>query len=342
MGDPMLTREDLQKFAPRPASGTMAKTWDSYVDALIENAGALCAEFGIDTPLELQHFLAQIAHESGGFTIIWESGAYSATGIMNIFGVGKHSARVTTEEAHKIASLPLPQRAEVLFERVYGLGNPSKARELGNTDPGDGYKYRGFGPMQITGKADHMRLLMGDHSFRGALRGAFAEWGEKNCNELAARDDIKSITKRINGGYNGLESRKKYLRKAKTVWPLFPGADEPTVTKDEIVNLSTKASTANTILNTGKVIATTAVVAEAADPLAKATEQITLVNTLTSALATFGTFLKANALLGIILMALLLWWFGRDMIKKIIADFEAGRYFPSGGVPDQSTEEPKS
>jgi len=150
----MLMRADLQNFAPRPHAGEKAANWDTYVAALENHAGELCAEFGIDTALELQHFMAQIAHESGGFTVLWEDMRYSAPRIMEIFGVGKHSAKVTAAESRDLAGKP-----KDLAERVYGLGNPKKARELGNSAPGDGYRYRGFGPMQITGRADHERYL---------------------------------------------------------------------------------------------------------------------------------------------------------------------------------------
>lgn len=323
----MLTRDDLQKFAPRPLSGERAANWDVYIKALEEHAGTLCAEFGIDTALELQHFMAQIAHESGGFTILWEDMRYSAPRIMEIFGVGRHSARITASEARDLAGHP-----KELAERVYGLGNPRKAQELGNREACDGYRYRGFGPMQITGRADHEKYLNGDSSPYAALRGAFAEWDAKNCNELAARDDIKSITKRINGGYNGFESRKKYLAKAKSIWPLFPGSDGPQISKTEIVQVSTKAQAANAVVGVAKATVATAAIAEAADPLAKATEQLTTINTFTAALATFAGFLKAHALLGIIIIGLLLWWFGGHIIKKIIADFKSGRYSPSKGV----------
>ena len=183
---------------------------------MTSDAGAvLFREHGIDQACELQHFIAQAAHETGGFTILWESGAYSAQQILNIFGVGKHSAKVSVREANDIAALPVGERTEVLFERVYGLGNPAKARELGNVDEGDGWKYRGFGILQTTGRRDHEKYLAGETTPIAALRAALKEWDAKGCNELAAADDIKRITKKINGGYNGLDDRRDYLVKAK-------------------------------------------------------------------------------------------------------------------------------
>lgn len=210
----MITIEHLQRLAPRPESLRTAAVWDAYAAALTDEPAALMAEHGIDTALELQHFMAQIAHESDGFTILWENMNYRAPRILEIFGQGRHSAAVTASEAERLAGNP-----EALAERVYGLGNARKARELGNVQPGDGYRFRGFGPMQITGRRDHERLLGGEQTVRAALTAALREWDEKRCNECAARDDLKTITKRINGGYNGLDSRRAYLAKAKRIWP---------------------------------------------------------------------------------------------------------------------------
>lgn len=196
------------------------KAKPSYL-AAFENGDALFAAAGITTTLRLAHFLAQALHETGGLTIEWESGAYSATRLVEIFGVGHHSAAITEAEAQSLAKRP-----EAIFERVYGLGNPRKAKELGNTQPGDGYRYRGGGVLQTTGRANYRRMgqkcgvdfeahpelvLSAEH----ALKPALAEWTEGNLNVAADRDDILAITKRINGGTNGLQERKDWLRRIK-------------------------------------------------------------------------------------------------------------------------------
>ncbi len=220
-----ITREALARFCPPPKGGHELRNWNLYADTLVEHGPSLLADHGIDELLELQHFMAQIGHESGGFTVLWEDMRYSAPRIMEIFGVGRHSAGVRPEEVERLAG-----NAEALAERVYGLGNPRKARELGNREPGDGYRYRGFGPMQITGRRDHERLLSGQTTIYAALYAALVEWNEKNCSEVARRDDIKTITKRINGGYNGLEDRRQRLTKAKRVWPTLPADGRAPVT----------------------------------------------------------------------------------------------------------------
>lgn len=224
---PIFTRETLAAFAPRPSAVAKGKAWDDYVAALIEHGDALCAEHGIDEPLELHHFMAQIAHESGGFSLMWESMHYSADRISQIFGVGRHSAAVKPAEAQRLAGNP-----QALADRVYGIGNPRKARELGNREPGDGWRYRGFGVMQTTGRDAHERLLNGETTPIAAVRAAFVEWSERGCNTPARADDIKTVTRRINGGQNGIADRRAWLDRAKRVWPTLP---RPVLADDSVV-----------------------------------------------------------------------------------------------------------
>ena len=179
--------------------------------------------------LRLAHWLAQHAHESGGFKIVRESMNYRAARIMEIFGVGRHSAGITKAEAAKLAGNEF-----ALAERVYGLGNPKKARELGNTAPGDGFKYRGNGLNQMTGKGAHMRAsnklgvdFVGQPELvttpQWAVKAALVEWRDGNFNALADRNDIGAVTKRLNGGYNGLDDRKAWFAK---FWALLGAEGE--------------------------------------------------------------------------------------------------------------------
>lgn len=211
----------------------------SYL-AAIENGDRLFTQHRINTPDRLAHFLAQICHESGGLKIEWESGAYSAPRLLEIFGEGRHSAGIQPREAETLAG-----NGPAIFERVYGLGNPKKARELGNTNPGDGYRYRGGGLMQTTGRANYHRMgVKCSVDFEGhpdlvlsaehALKPALAEWTEGKLNDAADRNDIRAITKRINGGLNGLADREHWFR---LIRPKFdhvtlvpgPGTIEPPI-----------------------------------------------------------------------------------------------------------------
>ncbi len=199
----------------------------AYLDAF-EQGDALLQAHGVDTPLRLAHFLAQVLHESGGLTVTFENMSYSAPRIAQVFGVGHHSAAVTPNEAARLAGNPA-----ALAERVYGLGNPKMAHELGNTAPGDGFKYRGGGILQTTGRANYRHAgqkcgadLEGSPDLvctaAYALKPALTEWTEGDCNALADRSDIRAITRKINGGYNGLASRQDWFTKIR---PLIDKVD---------------------------------------------------------------------------------------------------------------------
>ncbi|QFR32400.1 peptidoglycan-binding protein [Ancylobacter sp. TS-1] len=178
---------------------------------------------GINTPLRLAHFMAQIAHETQNFTRLRESGRYSAKRIVEVFGVGRHSAAVTPAEAAKLAG-----NERDLFDRVYGIGNPRKARELGNLYAGDGYLYRGGGAMHSTGRTAYARLGLADNPdlierADYCLRGALDHWTRTGCNALADINDIRTITKKVNGGYNGYAERVAWFNK---IWPLLRDGDK--------------------------------------------------------------------------------------------------------------------
>lgn len=188
---------------------------DNYVKGF-DRGDQLLDAYGINTPIRLSHFLAQVLHETGGLRIARESMRYSRDRLLEIFGA-KHSARVTPEEAAR-----LEYKEWDIAERVYGTGNPVKARELGNTKRGDGYLYRGNGLMQTTGRFNHR--LAGRHfdvDFEGrpellmipehVLKGALYEWSEIRGNMLADADDIRGITRKINGGYVGLDDRQRWF-----------------------------------------------------------------------------------------------------------------------------------
>jgi putative chitinase len=184
-------------------------------------------QFDITTPLRISHFLAQILHETGGGTLLWENLTYTKVArILAIFGVGRHSAAVRPNEAPGLVRNP-----QALAERVYGLGNPRMARALGNTKPGDGYRYRGGGMLQTTGGANYRKMgALAGADFYGkpdlivtpehALQPALHLWARADLNAAADKNDIRTITKAINGGMIGLAQRQAWFEK---VWPLASG-----------------------------------------------------------------------------------------------------------------------
>lgn len=182
-----------------------------YIDAL----NKILPEYKINTKLRLCHFLAQILHESGNLKYKSENLNYSAKALRFVFP--KYFK--TDEIANQYARKP-----EKIANRVY-------ANRMGNGDEasGDGWLRRGRGLIQLTGtdnykactKALNIDLMKNpDLIISNAeicIKTACWFWNSKKLNELADKDDIKSITKRINGGYNGLDDRNSILKKAKSV-----------------------------------------------------------------------------------------------------------------------------
>jgi putative chitinase len=202
---------------------------DNYREA-IGQGGPLFEQHGITTPLRIAHFLAQALHETGSFTVLRENMNFSAGRLVEVFGVNRHSAAVTVSEAATLAGDP-----EAIAERVYGLGNPRKARELGNTEPSDGFRYRGNGVLQTTGRGNHRRMGVAcGVDFEGspelvtspehALKPALQEWTENDLNSFADRNDIRTITRKINGGFNGLPQREALFNK---IFPLLKTDSDP-------------------------------------------------------------------------------------------------------------------
>lgn len=347
-----ITRADLDRLCPRPKAGTAADIWDKYATAL-ENIGPALRAAGMTDNIVLCHALAQWAHESDGFTILWESGNYSAKGIMRTFGVGKHSARVTEREAREIAAISTAgdQRAYALFERVYGLGNPAKAKELGNTDIGDGYRHRGFGIGQITGRHDHELYLGNVYTADNSINAAIQEWVKKGCTTAARADNCKVVTKLINGGYNGLEARELLLRQAKQIWldaedkavtavAALDGAardshlrlvvdtdDDGVPDAEEVLAGSRKAATLGTqekVAIGTAALAATPTIADTVGSINGTLEPLKGLSALIKDLA------RDHVVLILVVVAVLV-YFGAKQIKSYMRqDVEEGRYTPRG------------
>ena len=169
---------------------------------------SLFEKYEVNTKLRLAHFFSQISHESG-LKPISENLNYSAQGLIQTF-----SKYFTTTEAINFANQP-----EKIANRVY-------ANRMGNGDEksGDGWKYRGRGFIQITGKINYFQLANDTDldclknpdlllQEANAMISALWFWNKAGLNKLADKNDIKGITRKINGGYNGLEHRTELLKK---------------------------------------------------------------------------------------------------------------------------------
>lgn len=170
---------------------------------------SLFDKYELNTPLRIAHFMAQISHESG-LKPISENLNYSAKRLMEVFPKYFKQTGIAIEYGNK---------PEKIANRVYAnrMGN-------GNEASGEGWKYRGRGFIQITGKENYFRLandtdidclknpdLLLEEA--NAMISALWFWDLKGLNSLADKNDIIGITKKINGGNIGLEHRKELLKK---------------------------------------------------------------------------------------------------------------------------------
>jgi len=182
-----------------------------YLEHWCEALNMILPDYDIDTPQRVSAFLAQCAHESGGFRFLKENLNYKAASLRKVFPKYFPSDELATAYANK---------PEMIANRVYG-------GRMGNSDEhsGDGYKYCGRGLIQLTGKsnyqnfADSIETAVEDipeflATFEGAVQSACWFWESNNLNQFADKGDILTMTKRINGGTIGLEDRIKHYEHA--------------------------------------------------------------------------------------------------------------------------------
>ena len=183
---PDITEAQLLAIMPRLQRHSSLAAW-------LQALNAAMAEYDITTPARRAAFLAQVAHETMELRIVEESWTGAA----------------------------FQQRYEPPGEL---------AKPLGNTEPGDGKRYRGRGLIQVTGRSNYASYgqLLGinlvalpdranEPLIAARLAGAF--WKQRGLNALADAEDFQGITRRINGGMNGLAERKRYLDQALAVLP---------------------------------------------------------------------------------------------------------------------------
>ncbi len=199
----LLTRELLA------ALGVAEANIARYLEAL----QASTVLHAIDTPLRVAHFLAQVVHESSRMQHVVEGMSYSAERLLQVFP--RYFGSLAEAQAYA-------RQPERIGNRVYGgrMGNGDEAS-------GDGYRYRGRGLIQLTGKNNYRAFSqwVGDDvvahpervSERYAVQSAVFFWDTHALNPLADVDDTVTITRRINGGLNGFDDRFQLLEKAKAV-----------------------------------------------------------------------------------------------------------------------------
>ncbi len=209
-GDQLVNKDKLARVMPKAKAADL----DKYLEAINEGL----TKYSINTPLRIAHFVAQVAHESGSFKYSSENLNYGAKGLRSTFGKYFKTDELAEEYA---------RQKEKIANRVYGnrMGN-------GDENSGDGWRFRGRGLIQLTGKENYQKCAKDigididrqpDKLATDPKAAVFAAawfWNSRRLNNYADKDDVLTITKRINGGTHGLDDRKAYLERAKKAFNL--------------------------------------------------------------------------------------------------------------------------
>jgi len=175
-----------------------------YLNQWCDALNKILPDYEINTPQREAAFLSQCAHESAGFTALQENLNYRAESLMRVWPKHFPTIQIATQYAH---------HPEQIANRAYAnrMGN-------GNEASGDGWKFRGRGLIQLTGRANYTafattanmtpdQVVEYAETFDGAVQTACWFWNTNNLNRYADVNDIKTMTQRINGGLNGLDDR---------------------------------------------------------------------------------------------------------------------------------------
>jgi putative chitinase len=211
-----LQKEQLAQLIPGN------KDVDSWHTALV----AIMPKYDINTARRAAHFISQCAHESNNFRSLSENLNYSEKSLNAVFGryfgTGVHPAGHTRRNAAEYARNP-----EKIANYVYM--DEFRKYKMGNTNDGDGWLFRGRGLKQLTGRENYTRFgktvdMTAEQAAeyvatpKGAVESACWFWDANKLNSIADTDDVVKMTKKINGGNIGLESRQQRYSKAMEVF----------------------------------------------------------------------------------------------------------------------------
>jgi putative chitinase len=182
-----------------------------HVDQWFLALQEILPDYEIDTPARVAAFLGQTAHESGGYRALRENLNYSAKGLNTTFK--KYFPTIESAAGYE-------RQPEKIANKIY-------ANRMGNGDErsGDGFRYRGRGLIQLTGKTNYQNFADSIEesmegvvpfleTYEGAVQSACWFWESNNLNVQADAGDIKLMTRKINGGYIGLEDRIHHIEHA--------------------------------------------------------------------------------------------------------------------------------
>ena len=202
------------------------------VDAWFDALEVILPKYGITTERRVAHFLSQCAHESNNFRSLEENLNYSAKALRAVFG--RYFGAAPKRDADEYHRKP-----EMIANYVYM--DEFRKYKMGNVNEGDGWRFRGRGLKQLTGRENYTAFgksvgmtaeEAGEYvaTPKGAVESACWFWDSRNLNDIADGDDVKRMTKKINGGDIGLADRQQRYVAAMKV--LGMSADQVAVTED--------------------------------------------------------------------------------------------------------------
>lgn len=197
------------------------------IAALFASLEAVLPKYQINTPERVAAFLAQCGHESVDFTVLRENLNYSAQGLASTWPT---RFALKDEKGTPIKPYKPSPLAESVQRKSEAIANTAYANRMGNGDAasGDGWKYRGRGAIQLTGKENYTNFAKSINrsldeavayleTLDGAIESAAFFWNSKKLNDLADKKDMVTMTKKINGGDLGLKERTEHFHANLTV-----------------------------------------------------------------------------------------------------------------------------
>ena len=356
---------------------------DEWIAVFVAKHQDLGDKYGVTTLLRWRHFLAQVSAETDGIRCDGRGGA-CVSGMRenlayrpaSLLAANGYRVKLAQRDVPRFRSMSLNEVAaalcadhDLLAETVYG-----GRKDLGNTHPGDGAKFIGRGPLQTTGREAYTMMAaklgidcVNDPSMleQPAIgwEATFIEWHHLGCNALADTDDVELVSRRVNGGTNGLSARRAWLHKAEAFFS-DEGSGEDHEAR-EIASLSdlrslgsTTAQAVGGVKGGAKALGILGMAAEAAgaagDTVQKSTDTVQAVADKIDGVKPAFSIIQAHsgdfyAVLGFIhahvgavlfLLAILLAYGAFRAEQGFVTAYRSGRYSPRRNVVPSAVDDP--